>query len=160
MNIFFLISDATSKCPSWSSWYFLSLNRIRWMIFSCLQRLWLVSVKFLIFFLLVLMRRESYVATMPCVCVFVHDVCAFVTSSLLNTISQEVNLRPISYFVCRWNTLSTKTLSFFSMSSKVIWGQHGSNCKHLVNTICHKGNIGQISYLCMCTTFSRRTYSF
>ena len=39
-----------------------------------------------------------------------------------------------------------------------MWGQQGSNCENLVNTISQEGKLGQLSYLvCCCITFSTRS---
>ena len=49
----------------------------------------------------------------------------------------------------------------FWWRSMVIWGQQGSNCENLVNTISQEGKLGQISYLvCRRTTLSTRILLF
>ena len=72
-------------------------------------------------------------------------------------ISQEGKLGQISYLVCRCTPLSTRSLLVL-VEVKCHFGQQGSNCENLVNTISHEGKHGQISYLvCRCTTLSTRS---
>ena len=59
-------------------------------------------------------------------------------------ISQEQKLGYISYFVCRCNTLSTRSLILFFSGGHL--GSRGvSNCENLVNWICQDGNF-QVYY--------------
>ena len=107
--------------------------------------------------------------------------------NLVNTISQQGKLGQISYLVCRCTTLSTRShcfcggqrslgvnrghlvnrylkhgsLLFLCGGQRSLWGQQGSNCENLVNTISQAWKLGQISYLvCRYTTLSKRSLLF
>ena len=95
-----------------------------------------------------------------CVCVCMRVcVCVCVTPACKHDISRREAWTDLIWYVGvpYW----VQEPYCFWWRSKVIWGQQGSNCQNLLNTISQEGKLGQLSYLISwCTTLSTKAYCF